>query len=487
MLAPLPAAARPGTEPGAPVVPVAPGATTSPPPLFDPVEDDGRLLIKPVRPSSGGSSASGGSGASGATTTSPAGRAPGKSTKAPGTAPGSATASASASAAPRTSGSPSTPARSPSASPRPSLLDRSGVQVRPRSGVPDLPDVSALSWLVADADSGEVLAAYRAHRRLPPASTLKTLFAVTVLPTLPGGLRHRVGERDLAGIGDGSSVVGVRAGRSYRVDDLWRGVFLRSGNDAVHVLAALDGGWRVTAARMQAKARALGARDTHVVSPDGYDTPGQVSSAFDLAVFGRAGLRNPDFARYCGTASASFPGEQGTEQIVNTNRLLSGVNGVERYPGLIGVKNGYTSKAGNTLVAAARHKGRTLIVTVMNPQAGGGSVVYEETRALLDWGFRAAGRVNPVGSLDEGLEQARTEAAAEAGAEAGAGAGAGTTTAEPRPGTSGESVVRAQVTPVAGSARWGFGTVALIVGGGVLGGLVTALLLRLKPVRRLWV
>jgi D-alanyl-D-alanine carboxypeptidase (penicillin-binding protein 5/6) len=273
-------------------------------------------------------------------------------------------------------------------------------QVHPHPGAPQLPDISALSWLVADTRTGEVLAAHDAHRRLPPASTLKTLFALTVLPTLPGGLRHRVTEEDLAGIGEGSSLVGVEEGHTYRVADLWRGVFLNSGNDAVHVLAALNGGWDVTAARMQAKARSLGALDTQVISPDGYDTDGQVSSAFDLAVFGRAGLRNPDFARYCSTAEAQFPGDGSSYGIQNTNRLLTGNDGVEPYPGLIGVKNGYTTHAGNTLVAAARRGERSLVVTVMNPQAGGGFTVYEEARELLDWGFAAAGRVDPVGSLD---------------------------------------------------------------------------------------
>ncbi|MGW2237907.1 D-alanyl-D-alanine carboxypeptidase family protein [Streptomyces sp. NPDC001759] len=287
------------------------------------------------------------------------------------------------------------------AMPRPSLLYRPGTLVRPDRGAPALPDVSALSWLVADADSGEVLAAHDAHRRLPPASTLKTLFALTVLPTLPGGIRHRVREEELAGIGPGSSMVGVAEGHTYTVADLWRGVFLNSGNDAVHVLAALNGGWATTAARMQAEARALGALDTQVRSPDGYDTPGQVSSAYDLAVFGRSGLRNADFARYCGTAEAEFPDGAGRSYgIRNTNRLLTGADGVEPYRGLIGVKNGYTTNAGNTLVAAARRGGRTLVVTVMNPQAGGGVTVYEEARQLLDWGFGAAGRVAPVGSLD---------------------------------------------------------------------------------------
>jgi serine-type D-Ala-D-Ala carboxypeptidase (penicillin-binding protein 5/6) len=285
--------------------------------------------------------------------------------------------------------------------PQPSYLYREGTLVRDRRGVPEVPDVSALSWLIAEAGTGNVLAAHDAHRALPPASTLKTLFAVTVLPALPAGIRHTVREKELEGIGSGSSMVGVAAGQTYRVADLWRGVFLNSGNDAVHVLAALNGGWRATATHMQAKARSLGALDTHVRSPDGYDTPGQVSSAYDLAVFGRAGLRNAEFARYCGTAVARFPGEGGgSYEIRNTNRLLTGADGVEPYPGVIGVKNGYTSHAGNTLVAAARRGGRTLIVTVMNPQAGGGVTVYEEARRLLDWGFEAAGRVEPVGSLD---------------------------------------------------------------------------------------
>ncbi|WP_053127194.1 D-alanyl-D-alanine carboxypeptidase family protein [Streptomyces ambofaciens] len=292
---------------------------------------------------------------------------------------------------------------------QPSLLYRSGTQVRLRPGAPGVPDVSALSWVVADADSGDVLAAHDAHRRLPPASTLKTLFALTVLPVLPGGIRHEVRGDELNGIGPGSSLVGIVEGHTYRVSDLWNGVFLNSGNDAVHVLASLTGGWDATAARMQAEARALGARDTHVRSPDGYDAPGQVSSAYDLAVFGRAGLRNPDFARYCAKVDAMFPGRNGDAYgIRNTNRLLTGEDGVEPYPGLIGIKNGYTSNAGNTLVAAARRDGRTLVVTVMNPQEGGGHAVYEEARSLLDWGFEASGRVLPVGSLASGGARPRS-------------------------------------------------------------------------------
>lgn len=169
----------------------------------------------------------------------------------------------------------------------------------------------------------------------------------------------------------------------------------------MHVLAALNGGWRVTAERMEEKARALGARDTRVKSPDGYDAPGQVSSAFDLAVFGRAGLRSPEFAEYCARAEAAFPARDGgSYPIVNTNRLLTGADGVAPYRGLIGVKNGYTSHAGNTLVAAARRDGRTLVATVMNPRSDEGHAVYEEARDLLDWGFEAAKPRQPGRLLD---------------------------------------------------------------------------------------
>jgi D-alanyl-D-alanine carboxypeptidase (penicillin-binding protein 5/6) len=304
---------------------------------------------------------------------------------------------------------------------------------------------------VADARSGDVLAASNAHLRLPPASTLKILFALTVLPSLPGGIRHRVAHEELTGIGPGSSLVGVAEGRTYEVTDLWRGVFLSSGNDAVRVLAALNGGWHTTAARMQAKARSLGALDTYVLSPDGYDTEGQVSSAYDLSVFGRAGLRNPDFARYCATVEAWFPGRDGgTFPIVNTNRLLTGANGVAPYPGLIGVKNGYTTEAGHTLVAAARRDGRTLVVTVMNPRAGGGLAVYEEARALLDWGFEAAGHVDPVGSLDA-------------------------LRARPRPGP--DPVPAPAAASVDDDEGPGWPEAAVITGGSVVGGTVVALVL----------
>ncbi|MEC4018663.1 D-alanyl-D-alanine carboxypeptidase family protein [Streptomyces sp. H27-D2] len=294
-------------------------------------------------------------------------------------------------------------------------LDRSGVQVQATRGVPALPRaLSGQAWAVTDARTGQVLAAKNAHRRLAPASTLKILFALTVLPKFPQNLVHEVTSEELTGIKPGSSLVGVQKYKRYQVADLWRGVFLSSGNDAVRTLAVMNGGWRATSIEMQATARRLGAHDTRVKSPDGYDTPGQVSSAHDLSVFARAGLADADFARYASTVSARFPAAGGRNSfgIRNTNRLLSGADGVARYRGLTGVKNGYTSRAGNTLVVTANRGGQKVLVAVMDPRSGRPQAVYEEARSLLDWGFAAVGKATPVGTLPTGSTTAVSDSRA---------------------------------------------------------------------------
>lgn len=192
------------------------------------------------------------------------------------------------------------------------------------------------------------------------------------------------------------------------------GVFLSSGADAVRVLAMMNGGVQQTVTQMQQLADRIGARDTRVITPEGYDMDGQVSSAYDLTLFAREGLRNPDFRSYCATRWAQFPGafdkvsgQRGTFGIANTDRLLG------RYEGLIGVKNGYTTNAGATFTGAAERGGKTLLVTVMRPNNS--SRVYDETALLLDWGFAALGKVTPVGRLVDPAPSPEPTAPAQAG------------------------------------------------------------------------
>ncbi|MFF8473301.1 D-alanyl-D-alanine carboxypeptidase family protein [Streptomyces sp. NPDC015414] len=351
-----------------------------------------------------------------------------------------------------------TPSTSPSVTP-PALmsqvggarLGQPGTQVDLAPGVPVLPkDLTARSWIVSDAESGEVLAAHDAHWPLPPASTLKMLFADTLLPRFPRTMEHKVVPSDLAGMGAGSSVVGIKESHTYSVHDLWLGVFLRSGNDAVHVLAAMNGGVDRTVEDMQAHADELQALDTHVVSPDGYDAPEQRSSAYDLTLFARSGLQKKDFREYCSTVSAKF--ESG--EIRNTNRLLSGDTDVPVYQGIAGVKNGNTTDAGATFTGVAERDGKVLLVTVMNPEKHEHNEVYKETAKLFDWGFRAAGKVRPVGEL---VPPKSAQSTAQPGATASAGPAHRTGGAGTRPVASASG----------GIGSTGVGT-ALAVAGGLL-------------------
>ncbi|MEV1044699.1 D-alanyl-D-alanine carboxypeptidase [Streptomyces sp. NPDC049916] len=338
-------------------------------------------------------------------------------------------------------------------------LGKAGPQVELGAGAPVLPKgLTGRSWIVADAENGDVLAAHNSHWRLPPASTLKMLFADTVLPALqPTTLKHKVTERELAGVGEGSSLVGVKEDHTYTVHDLWLGVFLRSGNDAVHVLSEMFGGVPQTVASMQKHAEELQALDTKVVSPDGYDAPGQVSSAYDLTLIARSGMQKKDFREYAATASADFPGEtkkgkkRESFEIQNTNRLITGDIGVDPYRGIAGVKNGYTTHAGSTFTGVAERNGKVLLVTVMNPSDEESHAVYKEAAKLLDWGFAASGKVTPIGelvppkSVDTGTTTGGKGAEPAAGADQGSGGQAKATHASASDGSSGVGIALAVV------------------------------------------
>lgn len=295
-------------------------------------------------------------------------------------------------------------------------LGLTGTQVQPERGAPKLPKLSSRAWIVADADSGEVLASHNAHRPLAPASTLKMLFAETVMPNLDPEKSYLAEHEHFRDLGPGSSAVGVAPGLSYTVSDLWHGVFLASGNDAVYALTALNGGKEKTVREMNERARELQALDTHVVNPDGYDGDGQVSSAYDLTLIARAGMQNEHFRAYAATDRFAFPGagegkKRESYEIQTTNRLLLGASGLTPYDGIMGVKNGYTSKAGHTFTGAAERDGRTLLVTCMDPD-GDGLTVYREAAKLLDWGFDAADQVSAVGELVPTASEAAAAAAA---------------------------------------------------------------------------
>lgn len=240
-------------------------------------------------------------------------------------------------------------------------------------------DVSAESWIVADMDTGEVIAARDPHGRHRPASVIKVLTALASLREL--NLNKQVpGTQDDANA-EGTKV-GVGPGGFYTVNDLLHGLMMHSGNDAAHALAMQLGGWDAALGKLNTLASQLGGRDTRAATPSGLDGPGMSTSAYDLALFYRYAWQNPTFTDIVRTQSFDFPGRDGNPpyEVVNDVKLLY------NYPGALGGKTGYTDDAGQTFVGAAERDGRRL-VTVLLKGTRQPIAPWEQAARLLDYGF----------------------------------------------------------------------------------------------------
>ena len=253
-------------------------------------------------------------------------------------------------------------------------------------------DVSARGWVIADLDTGDLLAARNPHGRYPPASTLKWLTALTLLPKLDKHKRVVCSYADVDV--DGTRVGLVQNGR-YSVDLLFQAMLMASGNDAANTLARVAGSVPSTVAAMNATARSIQAYDTHAATPSGLDGPHQLTSAYDLALIGRADLARADFRKYTAQKLGTIPA-QGTKyhsfQFANDDKLLY------NYPGAFGGKNGFTDAAHHSFIGAAKHGDRRLIVTMMYGEHKPDNISAQAGR-LLDWGFALPRTAAPVGSL----------------------------------------------------------------------------------------
>ncbi|MEV0670800.1 D-alanyl-D-alanine carboxypeptidase family protein [Mycobacterium sp. NPDC050441] len=256
----------------------------------------------------------------------------------------------------------------------------SGCGVITAANTPPLPnDVSAESWVVADLDSGDIIAARDPHGRHRPASIIKVLVATAALNEL--NLNKLVaGTQDDAN-SEGTRV-GVGPGGQYTINDLLHGLLMHSGNDAAHALAVQLGGMDPALQKLNILAGKLGGRDTRAATPSGLDGPGMSTSAYDIGLFYRYAWQNPAFADIVATQTYDFPGRDGNPSypVENDNKLLYS------YPGAMGGKTGYTDDAGQTFVGAANRDGRRLVAILMK-----GTRVpiapWEQAAHLLDYGF----------------------------------------------------------------------------------------------------
>lgn len=260
---------------------------------------------------------------------------------------------------------------------RPALLEAPLAPSPVRVSEAEPPPVTARYIAIVDEASGALLYDQGADVRVPPASVTKIATTVVALqrePDLGRIIPITVSGPEMAAQ-DGSQIIGLEPGERLRLDTLLYGMMLWSGNDAAEqvALGLADGSREGYIQWMNDLALGLGLKNTHFMNPSGMDANAHYSSAADMAYLARFAMRDPTFRQIAGT---SFYEAEGYP-IPNINRLLG------NYPGVDGVKVGYTDRAGRTMVASATHAGHRVYVSIMRSE----DLVGDET-ALLNWVWR---------------------------------------------------------------------------------------------------
>ncbi len=237
-------------------------------------------------------------------------------------------------------------------------------------------DVSAKAAVIIDACSGNVIAGKNEDMTLPMASTTKIMSSLLLIES--GDLDSKFKVDNDAIMVEGSSM-GLRKDDIVTKRDLCYGMLLPSGNDAANETAVLlAGSPEKFAVMMNEKARDIGLKNTHFVTPSGLHDEDHYSTAYDMAMLTREALRNDTFREICGTKQIKLCfGDPPYERwLTNTNNLLS------LYDGCIGVKTGFTDEAGRCLVSAAQRNGVTLICVTLNA-----SDDWNDHMKMYEYGF----------------------------------------------------------------------------------------------------
>ena len=258
----------------------------------------------------------------------------------------------------------------------------------------DLNSVTAQSYVLMDADSGKILKSRNAHQHLPPASLTKLMTMLLALESIKQGRAHkidRVTASKKASAMEGTRIY-LEPGEVMILDDLIKSMALASANDAsVAVAEKLSGSEARFVAQMNAKAKAIGMKDSQFKNVSGMPTNGHYSSAYDLALLARYTLTNTEILDYSSLKQYNL--RHGNFPIYNGNKLLW------RYEGADGLKNGYTSEAKNCLIGTAKRDKLRLIVVVMGCPLKGSQT--SDVTSLLDYGFEhyAAASLLPINQI----------------------------------------------------------------------------------------
>ncbi|MEQ1662855.1 MAG: D-alanyl-D-alanine carboxypeptidase family protein [Thiobacillus sp.] len=247
------------------------------------------------------------------------------------------------------------------------------------AAVPPPPQLSAKSWVLMDAASGNVLVDQLGSQRLPPASLTKLMTSHVAALELQRG---RLKETDTVLISEkawrmGGSKMFVHVGNQVAVSDLMRGIIVQSGNDASIALAEhIAGGEETFASMMNQEAKRLGLANSFFMNATGWPDLNHYSSALDMAKLARAIILE-DPKHYTLYAEKEFVWN-GIKQ-PNRNLLLW------RDPSVDGLKTGHTEEAGYCLVASGKRDGTRLIAVVFGTVSE--EARAQETAKLLGYGF----------------------------------------------------------------------------------------------------
>lgn len=244
------------------------------------------------------------------------------------------------------------------------------------------PEIEAPNAFVWDLSSDQIIYAKNVREKRPIASLTKIMTALVSLEHSETEQKFIVSEK-AAKVGEDS--MGLSAGEKLTLQDLLYGLMLPSGNDAADTIAeGVGGNVENFVSMMNEKVKLLGLQDTHFTNPSGLDGDGQhYSTAYDMAVISAQAWKNfPTFRQIVGTYEYDIAQseEHKSYTLYNETNLLTS------YPGVVGIKPGYTPDAGLCLVTLAQNGGHRILAVLLGSNDRRG-----EMRSLLDYAFAVQG------------------------------------------------------------------------------------------------
>jgi serine-type D-Ala-D-Ala carboxypeptidase (penicillin-binding protein 5/6) len=247
-----------------------------------------------------------------------------------------------------------------------------------KSSLPgETPEITGKSALVYDLNDQKVLFSENPTLHLPMASLTKIMTAIIAMENPKKDDKYVVTQDDLVG----EDVMGLSAGETLSLEELLYGLVLTSGNDAAETLAGnYSEGREKFIEAMNSKAKALGLSDTHFTNPTGLEGDGdQYTTTYDLLVMTKYAMQYPLFRKVVGTFDYNilYTSNHKAFYMENETNLLTS------YPGVIGVKDGYTPEAGLCLVTYLNYKNHKIIGIIL-----GSDNRRQEMKDLLDYSLR---------------------------------------------------------------------------------------------------